>query len=68
MQGIKLSAFINYAHCSDPEGGHGVMTFATPDGAQPKVASIEDQQDFKFYFTQFKKAEAKFFEELLITA
>lgn len=68
MQGIKLSAFINYLHCEDPEGGHGVMTFATPDGAQPKVASIEDQQDFKFYFAQFKKAETKFLEGLLITA
>ena len=68
MQGIKLSAFINYAHCADGEGGHGVMIYATPDGAQPKIASIEDQKDFKFYFEQFKKAEAKFFEELLVAA
>ena len=68
MQGIKLSAFINYAHCSDPEGGHGVMILQLPDGSQPKVASIEDQKDFKFYFTQFKKAETALLEGLLITA
>lgn len=68
MQGIKLSAFINYAHCSDPEGGHGVMILQLPDGSQPKVASIEDQKDFKFYFTQFKKAETALLDGLLITA
>jgi len=68
MQGIKLSAFINYALCSDPEGGHGVMILQLPDGSQPKVASIEDQKDFKFYFTQFKKAETALLDGLLITA
>jgi hypothetical protein len=68
MQGIQLSSFINYAHCSDPEGGHGVMILQLPDGSQPKIASIEDQTDFKFYFNQFKKAETKFLAELLVTA
>jgi hypothetical protein len=67
MQGIKLSAFINYAHCADPEGGHGVMILHLPDGSQPKIASIEDQKDFKFYLNQFKKAETTLLDGLLIT-
>jgi len=62
MRGIQLSSFIKYAHCTDPEGGHGVMIYSPPDGSQPKIASIEDQKDFKFYFEQFKKAETKFLE------
>ena len=53
MKGIKLSAHINYLHCTD----HGIMTLDRGEGYTPSAVSIETQDDFKFWYTQFKKQE-----------
>ena len=58
MKGIKLTENISYLHCTDPEGNHGVMTLNLGPNRTPKVASIEDQAGFKFWFNQFRKQEA----------
>ena len=55
MKGIKLTEDINYLHCEDENGGHGIMTLMG-NGRPVRVAEINDQSDFRFWFNAFTKA------------
>ena len=55
MKGIKLTEDINYLHCEDEKGGHGIMTLMG-NGRPIRVAEINDQTDFKFWFNAFSRA------------
>ena len=61
MKGIKLSPLINYLACEDEQGHVGVMTFMGNDKNPRSVVTIEDQNDFRFYFNQFREKETKGF-------
>jgi len=57
MKAVKLSKSINYLHLEDNEGPVGVMTFTGNSNYVEQVASIEDQTEFKHYYTIFKSME-----------
>ena len=61
MKGIKLSPLINYLAGEDEKGSIGVMVFMGNDKHPRSVVTIEDQNDFRFYFSQFREKEERGF-------
>ena len=61
MKGVKLSPLINYLAGEDEEGPVGVMVFMGNDKHIRKVVTIEDENDFRFYFSQFREKEERGF-------
>ena len=61
MKGIKLSPLINYLAGEDEKGAVGVMVFMGNDKHPRSVVTIEDQNDFRFYFNQFREKEDRGF-------
>ena len=61
MKGVKLSPLINYLAGEDSEGFVGVMVFMGNDKHPRSVVTIEDQNDFRFYFNQFREKEQRGF-------
>ena len=61
MKGTKLSPLINYLAGEDEQGPLGVMVFMGNDKHLRSVVTIEDQNDFRFYFNQFREKEQRGF-------
>ena len=61
MKGVQLSPLINYLSGEDEQGPVGVMVFAGNDKHPRSVVTIEDQNDFRFWFSQFREKENKGF-------
>ena len=61
MKGVKLSPLINYLAGEDEQGPVGVMVFEGNDKNPRSVVTIEDQNDFRFWFNQFREKEVRGF-------
>ena len=61
MKGVQLSPLINYLAGEDEKGPVGVMVFMGNDKHPRSVVTIEDQNDFRFYFSQFREKEQRGF-------
>ena len=54
MRAIKLTDDIKYLHCEDEDGAHGVLILHSND-RPVRVAEVNDQSDFRFWFSAFAK-------------
>ena len=61
MKGVSLSPLIGYIAGEDDKGPVGVMVFKGNDKHPRSVVTIEDQNDFRFYFNQFREKESRGF-------
>jgi len=60
MKAVSLTDRIKYLHCpgeEENEGGHGVLILMGVKGAPEKVASVDNQTDFKFWYKNFSLLE-----------
>ena len=57
MKGVQLSPRINYLAMEDDEGPLGVMVFTGTEKKPRTVVTIMDQNDFRFWYGQFREAE-----------
>jgi len=54
MRAIKLTDDIKYLHCEDEDGAHGVLILHS-NNRPVRVAEVNDQSDFRFWFSAFAK-------------
>ena len=52
MRAIKLTDDIKYLHCEDEDGAHGVLILHS-NSRPVRVAEVNDQSDFRFWFSAF---------------
>ena len=57
MKGVQLSPTIDYLSMEDEQGPVGVMIFRGTDRYPSRVASVEDQNDFRRAYDEFKTYE-----------
>ena len=57
MKGVQLSQTIDYLSMEDEQGPVGVMIFRGTDRYPSRVASIEDQDEFRSVYDEFKTYE-----------
>jgi hypothetical protein len=57
MKGVQLSQTIDYLSMEDEQGPVGVMIFRGTDRYPSRVASIEDQDEFRSDYDEFKTYE-----------
>ncbi len=57
MKGVQLSPTIDYLSMEDEQGPVGVMIFRGTDRYPSRVASVEDQNDFRSAYDEFKTYE-----------
>jgi len=59
MKAVSITDRIKYLHCPGEDGqenGHGILVLLGADGKPMKVASIDDQADFRFWFRNYSMA------------
>ena len=56
-QGVMLSPTIDYLSMDDQEGPLGVLIFRGTATQPAQVASVEDREDFRAAYVQFKAYE-----------
>jgi len=60
MKAVSLTDHIKYLHCPGEDGkdsAHGVLVLIGADGKPSQVVSIEDQESFKFWYTNYALLE-----------
>tara|TARA_B100000287_G_C20605480_1_gene769897 strand:- start:440 stop:622 length:183 start_codon:yes stop_codon:yes gene_type:complete len=57
MKGVQLSPTIDYLSMEDQQGPVGVMIFRGTDRYPSRVASVEDRDDFRAAYDEFKTYE-----------
>ena len=57
MKGVQLSPTIDYLSMEDEQGPVGVMIFRGTDRYPSRVACVEDQNDFRSAYDEFKTYE-----------
>tara|TARA_R110001592_G_scaffold80079_3_gene238876 strand:- start:585 stop:815 length:231 start_codon:yes stop_codon:yes gene_type:complete len=58
MRAVSITPRIKYFHCpGDEEGAHGVLVLLGAHGYPSKASDINDQSDFKFWFSNFAATE-----------
>ena len=57
MKGVQLSPTIDYLSMEDEQGPVGVMIFRGTNRYPYRVASVEDQNDFRSAYDEFKTYE-----------
>tara|TARA_B100001996_G_scaffold325614_1_gene271601 strand:- start:251 stop:433 length:183 start_codon:yes stop_codon:yes gene_type:complete len=57
MKGVKLSQTIDYLAMEDDEGSVGVMVFRGNDRYPSRCASVEDRDEFRAAYDEFRTYE-----------
>ena len=58
MTGVQLSPTIDYLSMEDEQGPVGIMIFRGTETEPARVASIEDQDEFRQAYDEFKTYES----------